>query len=147
MATIRNKAQKGRFALTGAIATTIDFGILLGLNAVGFHSIAANYVSTTVAFCFSFFANRHYTFKATDGHVSKQIALFVAVTLFGIWMLQPPIIFWGEKVVEHYVDMPEWMALALGKLAATGVTLLWNYYLYSRLVFRKPHADSHLEAE
>jgi putative flippase GtrA len=147
VATIRNKAQKSRFAITGAIATTIDFGILLGLNALGVNSIAANYVSTTTAFCFSFFANRHFTFKATDGHVGKQMLMFVAVTLFGIWVLQPPIIFLSEKVIEQYVSLPSWVLLVLGKLAATLVTLVWNYYLYSRVVFKTPNADSHLEDE
>lgn len=145
MATIRNKAQKGRFAVVGAVATTIDFGILLTLNAIGLHSIAANYISTTIAFCFSFVANRHFAFRATKEHVGKQIALFIVVTLFGIWVLQPPIILLGEEVIEHYIHIPSWVGLVLGKLVATGVTLVWNYYMYSRVVFKKPSADNRPE--
>lgn len=137
MSKIKNKAKKGRFATVGAIATTIDFGILFWLSSLGMASIAANFISTTAAFCFSFIANRHFAFRATDGHVGKQIGLFVAVTLCGIWVLQPPLIFLGEKVIKTYFSLPGWLVLLIGKLIASGATLVWNYYMYSRLVFKK----------
>ena len=140
MVKIRNKAQKGRFAITGAIATSIDFIILFGLSALGMPSVAANFVSTTVAFCFSFLANRHYTFQASEHNVTRQIILFVIVTLFGIWVLQPPIILTVEHFVENNFSFRGWIVLAIGKFAATGVTLLWNYFLYSRVVFKAPRS-------
>lgn len=121
--------------------------MLLGLNAFGLHSIFANYISTTLAFCFSFVANRHFAFKATEQHVGKQIALFVTVTLFGIWVLQPPIIFGVEELVDQKLHVPSWTVLLLGKLAATGVTLVWNYYMYSRVVFKRRRADNRPAAE
>lgn len=147
MVTIRNKLQKSRFAIVGAVATTIDFSLLLSISALGLNNIAANFISTTASFCFSFTANRHYTFKATDGHVGRQVTLFVIVTLLGIWVLQPPVILLGEHVLESNFNLPELLVLALGKLAATAVTLIWNYYMYSRVVFKKPNADNHPEDE
>lgn len=142
MVTIRNKLQKSRFAIVGVTATTIDFTLLLTMSALGLNPIVANFISTTTSFCFSFIANRNYTFKATDGHVGRQVTLFVLVTLFGIWVLQPPVILFGEHFLQHSFGLQGLLRLALSKLAATAVTLLWNYYLYSRVVFKKPSADN-----
>lgn len=134
--TIRNKKRKLRFAATGALSTSIDFGLLFLLKSFGLPSVPANFISTGVAFCFSFFANQRFTFKAHDGNTKKQFVLFFIVTFIGIWIFQPVIIFILEPALSGF-GYPKWIDLALAKLAATSVTLVWNYFTYSRLVFTK----------
>ena len=116
--------QKIRFLLVGGTNTAIDFGLLFILNTLGLPRVLSNTISTGVAFIFSFFANRNFTFSANSGNIKKQMTLFIIVTLFGLWVIQPIII----SLISN---------LMVGKIIATAVTLVWNYLFYSRLVFKK----------
>ena len=132
---IQNKAEKARFIVVGSANTVIDFGILFVLKSFGLPVITANIVSTTTAFCFSFFANKKYTFKTTDTDVKREVILFILVTLFGLWVLQTIVI----KIVQGFIGshLSSAESLFVAKLCATCVSLIWNYMLYSRLVFKK----------
>jgi putative flippase GtrA len=133
---IKNKTQKTRFIAVGGINTILDFGILFLLKSFGLPAISANIISTSVAFCFSFFANKKYTFKTNSTNIKREIVLFVIVTLFGLWVLQTVVI----KLVTYLfsgIDIPETTVLFIAKLLATIVSLTWNYTLYSRVVFKK----------
>ena len=116
--------QKIRFLLVGGTNTAIDFGLLFILNTLGLPRVPSNTISTGVAFIFSFFANRNFTFSANSGNIKKQMTLFIIVTLFGLWVIQPIII----SLISN---------LLVGKIIATAVTLVWNYLFYSRLVFKR----------
>ncbi len=124
------KNQKIRFLAIGTINTIVDFSLLFLLAKVAhFPDIAANICSTTIALSISFFANRKYTFKS-NGAKKREIPLFLAFTLFGLWILQSIVIgvfkhFWGDSDV----------VLLFAKVAATAVTLVWNYVTYKKFVF------------
>ena len=135
MATRSIDPKKQRFLVVGAVNTALDFGLLIGLTGLGLASIPANFISTAVAFLFSFSANRRYTFQATSGHVGKQITLFIVVTFFGLWAIQPVIILLVEPQIIS-LGSSEWIALITAKLLATIVTMVWNFVLYSRVVFK-----------
>jgi len=127
--------------MVGGVNTLIDFGILFTLKALGLPTISANVISTTAAFCFSFFANKKYTFKTTGGNLKREIILFVVVTLFALWVLQAIVI----NVVQASLassGLDDQLVLLIAKILATGVTLVWNYTFYSRLVFRKDASDN-----
>ena len=133
---LKNKRQVGRFGLVGAINTALDIGILFVLKSLGVPVGYANIISTSVAFCFSFFANKRYTFNGHEGNVVRQMTLFIVVTLFGLWVLQTIVIqltlpLWGTLFSNGQ------LALLAAKLAATVVSLSWNYILYEKLVFAK----------
>lgn len=134
---MKNSSQKIRFMLVGAANTAIDFGILFTLKALGLPAIPANIISTTTAFCFSFLASKNYTFKATGTNVKREIALFIVVTLFGLWVLQTIVIALMTSLL-HGTNLPAALILFIAKIIATCVSLIWNYVLYSRVVFKKP---------
>ena len=136
MPIIKNKREKGRFALVGAISTSLDFGILFILHTLGLTSIVANFFSTGTAFCFSFVVNRSFTFRDSVVNPKKQLLLYFLFTFFGLWVLQPLIIWMVEPALEDLIHRAD-MRLFIAKLLATGVTLLWNYFSYSRVVFKK----------
>lgn len=120
----------------GIINTALDIGILFVLKSLGVPVSYANVVSTSVAFCFSFFANKLYTFNGREGNVVRQMTLFIVVILFGLWVLQTIVIqltlpLWGTLFSNGQ------LALLAAKLAATIVSLSWNYTLYEKLVFAK----------
>lgn len=134
---MKNKQQLVRFAVVGGANTALDFGLLFLFKALGLPVITSNVLSTSIAFCFSFFANKKFTFKATDTNIKREIALFVIVTLFGLWVLQTIVI----SLVSSLLASTGWSSdiiLFIAKLVATAVSLVWNYVLYSTVVFRKP---------
>ena len=132
-ALLKKHESKFRFAFIGGINTALDFGILFLLTALGLDKLVANFFSTSVAFVFSFFANRTFTFKST-GSAKKQFLPFLIVTLIGLWVLQPLVILAITQLL-HAIDQS--LALFVAKLIATIVSLIWNYILYSRFVFKK----------
>lgn len=129
-------AQKVRFAIVGGANTALDFIVLFALTALGMDKIVANYFSTSVALVFSFFANKSFTFKHKTGSAKKQFAAFLVITLIGLWVLQPIIIWVSSGALEPYITN-EPLNLFIAKLLATVASLIWNYLLYSRLVFKK----------
>ncbi len=133
----KKHADKLRFTIVGSINTVIDFSILFTLATL-FNVLKelANFVSTFVAFLFSFFANKKYTFKSTSKNLKKQFLLFTIVTLFGLWVIQTIIIAAITPVFTN-LGVNKATALLISKLLATIVSLIWNYTLYSRVVFKK----------
>lgn len=145
MPTIKNRQQKLRFILVGICNTTIDFTILFTLKALGLPILPANVISTTAAFCFSFFANKKYTFKGNTGNLKKQIPLFIVVTLTGLWGVQTVVIFLISYLLAEST-LGEDIVLLIAKIVATATSLVWNYIFYSRVVF-KASDDNHLKGE
>ena len=137
MATALEKhGDKIRFIIVGGANTAIDFAILFLLVNLGVNKIVANFFSTGVALIFSFFVNKSFTFKNTDKNAKKQFAIFLAVTLVGLWLIQPLVIWLSEMAMDPYIAN-ENITLFIAKLIATVASLIWNYLFYSRLVFKK----------
>lgn len=137
MATILEKhGDKIRFAVVGGFNTALDFVLLFLFVSLGFDKIIANYFSTSISLIFSFFANKSFTFKNKSSNAKKQFGLFLLVTLAGLWVLQPIIIWVVTTLLEQYITN-ESALLFVAKLIATVGSLIWNYLLYSRLVFKK----------
>lgn len=140
---MRSSSQKTRFIIVGTMNTLIDFGLLFILKTLGLPAIPANIISTGTAFCFSFLASKKYTFKTTDTNTTRELILFIIVTLFGLWVLQTLVI----KLCVTLLDstaLSDNTSLLIAKIVATLVSLTWNYVLYSRVVFRPvepPHRD------
>ena len=139
---VKKHADKLRFAIVGGVNTALDFSILFTLTMfIGIPKELANFISTSVSFLFSFFANKKYTFKSTSKNLKRQFLLFTIVTLFGLWVIQTIIIAAITPVFTNLgINKPA--ALLISKLIATAASLIWNYTLYSRVVFKKPKNSS-----
>ncbi len=133
---LQQHAEKFRFALVGGFNTALDFGILFGLTALGVDKIPANYVSTSISFIFSFFANKTFTFKAKSGNAKHEFISFIVVTLTGLWAIQPLIITAVSQLLST-TSLDDTITLLIAKLIATIASLIWNYILYSRIVFKQ----------
>ena len=131
---MKNRQQLLRFGLVGGVNTALDFGLLFLFKSLGLPVITSNIISTSVAFCFSFFANKKFTFKTTDTNIKREIALFIAVTLFGLWVLQTVVIQVVSASLGSTGLSPD-IILLIAKLVATIVSLVWNYVLYALVVF------------
>lgn len=133
---LKKHAQKLRFGLVGVANTALDFILLFLFVNLGINKIGANYLSTGISFIFSFFVNKSFTFKHKEGNARKQFALFILVTIAGLWILQPIIIWIVSNALGSYINNND-VLLFIAKLIATVASLVWNYLLYSKLVFKK----------
>ena len=131
--------DKLRFAIVGGANTALDFILLFLFVNLGVDKILANYFSTGASLIFSFFANKSFTFKNKTGNAKKQFAAFLLVTITGLWVLQPIIIWAVTTLLESQITNDS-ILLFVAKLVATVGSLIWNYLLYSRLVFKKDAA-------
>ncbi len=141
-----------KFGLVGIFNTALDFGIYNILTSKRFKlsRIHANIISTTIAMIFSFFANQRFVFKAQGGNLFLQIGSFYLVTAFGLYVLQNIIIHFltykwqsipklairivhGLNLNKLFHD--EFVHKNTVKLAATFVSLSWNFILFQYLVF------------
>ena len=136
MELLKKHAEKIRFGIVGIANTALDFALLFLLVALGLDKIPANYVSTGISFIFSFFVNKSFTFKSKSGNVKKQFALFIIITIIGLWVIQPLIIT-GVSALLVNTGWASAIILFVAKIIATFASLIWNYLFYSRLVFKK----------
>ena len=132
---MQRKSKVIRFAAIGAMNTVIDFGLLFVFKALGLPVLLANVLSTSIAFSLSFTLNKKYTFKTSGTNVKRELALFIAVTLFGLWVLQGLVIMLTSPLISSVLHTNAETTLAIAKLAATAVSMTWNYIAYDRLVF------------
>lgn len=133
---IKKHAEKLKFAIVGGANTALDFLILFLLVASGLNAITSNYISTGIAFIFSFFVNKSFTFQNKSKKILKQFALFIAVTIFGLWVIQP-IIIAGFIAATESLAWEAAAVLFIAKIIATLASLVWNYLWYSKVVFKK----------
>lgn len=124
-----------RFVIVGAINTVIDFGIMNILRFVGLPVIAANTISTGVAMVCSFFLNKKYTFRNAGSNYVRQVILFFAFTMIGIWGIQNGAIYLIATYLPHF-GLSDQLFANVAKLLASVFSLTWNYLTYNRFVFK-----------
>jgi putative flippase GtrA len=137
------QSTKVRFVLVGISNTLIDvvcFNILMSLFGAGM--ILASIISTTVAMVASYLLNKQAVFRNRTPHSLGQITLFLIVTLTGIWLIQTLIMVQVFHFLEHSLSatghpLLVWFLQNAAKGVGIVAGALWNYFGYSRLVFRE----------
>lgn len=127
------------FSIIGGINTTLDFVILFVLTAFGIKIFIANIFSTGITFTISFLMNKKITFKSVSNNkkeLIREMLLFIIVTLFGLWVIQNVIISIAMPIFENLFKNKQ-ISLLLSKLIATIFSLIWNFILYKKVVFKK----------
>lgn len=138
------------FSLIGVFNTLFDLVLYVIIYNLTSSIIIANLSATSAALIGSYFLNSHITFKSKKW-TFKSFILFVAVTVFGLWVLQTSIIIALAPLFKH---VPEHLWHHLGglehtaktvtpKLLATIVTFIWNFIWYNKVIFK--HDDDKLE--
>jgi putative flippase GtrA len=126
-------ATRLRFGLVGVGNTLVDLIGYTVLVTAGMPMVVANLISTSAGMVLSFTLNRNFTFRAKSGDARLQLLLFFLVTATGLWVMQPVVIALCTGMFSGLGGTP---AVVAPKLVALAVGLVWNYILYSKLVFR-----------
>lgn len=145
--------QVGKFGLVGIINTLLDFGVYnIMFSLVGLKPIPANLIAATVAMTFSFIANKRFVFDQKAGSVLRQAALFLLVTATALYVIQNIVIYgltelwlWPLELAYDIVGSlglsgalsQEFVVNNGAKAIATGFSMVWNYLLYKKVVFKK----------
>jgi putative flippase GtrA len=155
--TLSETKQVGKFGLVGLINTLIDFSLynlfinILGVPLTPLKLILANLISTTSAMTFSFIANKTFVFKFKQGNILRQVGLYFLSTAFGLYAIQNGVIYILTEIWLWPLDFAYQIAAAIGldnflsksffiangaKAIATLFSLVWNYLMYKKVVFK-----------
>ncbi len=118
--------MKLRFAMTGAIATAVDYSIYIALVNRVFSPVVSNLVSYPCGVLVNFMLHRRFVFKM-QGKPARTFALSVLVSVGGLG-LSTLLIHGLSQVAFFAAHQP------VTKLAAAGVVFFYNFYL-KRFVF------------
>jgi putative flippase GtrA len=130
--------------MIGVFNTLFDFALYIVIYDATNSIVVANLAATSAALVGSYILNSRITFKAKRWTM-KSLALFVGVTLLGLWIFQTGIIYALTPVINH---IPEHVWRHLGdrehvaktispKIVAVAITFIWNFLWYSKVIFKK----------
>jgi len=148
-----------RFVSVGIINTIVDFSILnILVFSFDLNKIIANTISVSVAMLVSYTLNRRLVFRYEGKDHAKKLLLFIAITAFGLFVLQNLIIYtlahlitWPASVATSIIHgigftnvSKDFITLNFAKAIATAVTMVWNYFMYRKFVFNNtPDKQKH----
>jgi len=122
-------SQFGKFALVGVFNTALDFGILnLLVRIFDWNPVWANTVSFSIAVTNSFLLNKFWTFKSKGGNYFRQFGIFLVINLSGLGLSDLIIYFFHQRLLYD---------LNLVKAISIVMILLWNFFGYKYLAFRR----------
>ena len=137
---------KVRFVAAGIFNTLVDVGVFnFFIIVFNLGVVQASIISTTTAMIVSYIINKKAVFRSQTPHSLKQVILFVAVTLTGIWLIQTVIMVQMLAFLEGFFDPGEqsfllWILQNVAKGIGILVGAVWSYLGYSRLVFPETRA-------
>jgi putative flippase GtrA len=145
------RRQLASFGVTGILNTAADFAILnICIFVIGLPVIFSNIISVTISLALSFTLNNRWVFSGHSVSRFRRVVLFLVVTLLGLYGFQTIIIhfFTTEFLLPAQAVMYVSNALGLNlsaefiiantaKIIATMVTMVWNFVMYKKFVFKR----------
>lgn len=132
--------QASRFLVVGFLNTSISFGVLnFGSLVTGVYAgrgiIFINIAAFIIAFSNSFIWNRYWTFGRSTSPIAAEFGKFFAVT-FGSLALDTGLVFFLTTYIPHDGLSPAVLE-NLAKVLGAGTSMLWNFFGYKFVVFKK----------
>lgn len=125
-------AQLMKFGLVGALATIIDFVVLIALTELlGLNPVLSTTISFVVSVLFNYAASMKYVFtRREELSRKKELAIFVLLSVIGLGIND--LLMWiGTALLgANYI---------LVKVVATAIVMIWNFV--SRKVFLEAKED------
>jgi putative flippase GtrA len=114
------------FGLVGAASAAVDFGVFIGLVALGLAAWAATAISFLVAFGVNYRGNRDLVFRA--GAVPGAVRRYILLVAFN-WAAST-----GLVAALAWLGAPGWAA----KLAVMALVAVFNFAVLRAWVFKAP---------
>jgi putative flippase GtrA len=120
-----------RFLISGGVAFTVHFAILIPLVEIGkLHPVLASVVAFVFAFGVSFTLQKFWTFK--DPSITEapmQVTRYFGIALMNLGLTALLMYVFVERSRIYYI---------LAQIMTTGLIAIESYFLYKYLVFTKP---------
>jgi putative flippase GtrA len=131
------------FSAIGVFNTLFDLALYVVADNLTHSIVISNVLATSAALIGSYFLNSRLTFKSKKW-TFKGFALFVVVTIFGLWFLQTGIIYALTPLLHHIPEhiwrkaggFEHTFKIVVPKLLATAVTFIWNFLWYNKVIFK-----------
>ncbi|MBO9669356.1 MAG: GtrA family protein [Sphingobium sp.] len=127
---LEHGARLIRFCLVGGLVTLVNYGLLMGLTALGLHYVIANTLAWILCVSVNFVINRRFTFGRTEQAKTREFTAFVAT-----YMLQYVL---ATVVLVLLVEVGH-LSLTPAFVLTLVTTTLFSYTSLARFVF--PTAD------
>jgi putative flippase GtrA len=131
--------EAAAFSVAGLSSTAVDLAVFNGLIFLG--PLQANLISTVIGTVLSFAMNRRWTYRdrvATAVH--RELALFFVVNLVGLGIQE--MVLGLARYGLGFDAGDDRMALNLFKLAGITAAMVFRFWAYRTLVFRRPPATA-----
>jgi len=126
-----------KFAVVGAIGSTIDIGVMNLLTQVfHFPLVLGGSISFVCAIVNNFLGNRYWTYPdSRSRRIRYQFGMFFLVNTIGIAIripilkfMEPPLTEFFESMSNLSLDTADALAKNATLLLAIGVVMLWNFF-------------------
>ncbi len=133
--------QFAKFAAVGGLNTLLDLGILnllifLSGIAIGYWYSGFKAVSFIIASINGYFWNKYWTFGVGGSVNTKEFAEFFTVSVIGFG-INVGIASFLVNIVGSPAGIAGNLWANIGALAATAISLIWNFIGYKFIVFKK----------
>jgi putative flippase GtrA len=126
-----------RYLIAGGLSFLVDFGLLALLHeGLRWPTWIATAIAFVVSFAFTYSVQRFFAFEARAPH-GPAIAKYAALVVFNLV---------ATTAIVSAVDLSA-MTWAGGKVIATVVTTIWNYFVYRYWVFAGSSPRSRTEGD
>jgi putative flippase GtrA len=118
----QNWVQLIKFCLVGGSGYVVNLCVFaLCVEVLGLHHLAAATVAFVVAVTNNFWWNRHWTFKAGQGHAGFQAARFFTVSIAAFLFAAAVL-----ELLVSVAELPELPSQAIAIVAATPLNFIGN---------------------
>jgi len=134
--------QLGRFGIVGLMNVCVDIGIATTLRRAydidpkSAEMLPILVIASAIAIVNSYFWQRMWTFAEKAPPSSKEFITFVIVTLIGLGLNTAVSVAIIQGVGALSVLSPD-RIVTISKIAATAVSLFWNFLGYKFIVFKE----------
>lgn len=134
--------QFSKFILVGGVNTGIDFAVFNALVHItgitsGYELAIINLFSFSIAVVNSYFMNKYWTFQdITKNREETKFTQFIAVSLIGAG-INSGIVAAFTSIFPPIFGLSPQIWANVGKLLATGASLVWNFIGYKLFVFKR----------
>ncbi|MEK7649981.1 MAG: GtrA family protein [Patescibacteria group bacterium] len=134
--------QLGRFGIVGLMNFSVDTGIAIMLRryfeipAESYQMLPLFTISFVIAVTNSYFWQRIWTFAEKDPPTRREFIKFLVVTLIGMG-INTLVAFATIQGISSLNGFDDDMLITISKIAATAISLFWNFLGYKFIVFRE----------
>ncbi len=119
-----------KFAFVGASGTIVDFGSTWVMKEkLGQNKYLANSAGFLIAATTNFLLNRFWTFQSSNPDIAGEYFQFMFIALIGLSINNGVIYFFSLRWANRFFKRFSTYRFYLSKLIATGIVVLWNFFM------------------